>query len=380
LKRVQDFPLRGFVVSLRLLTSSPVSAEQEKTVRIINVVVAVGICSLCLGSISTRAQERAILKVLGQPITAGKLQRDREQPFFETLATKFGLPFQVEYVPLDSLQFSDVDPLAALRSDTAQIASLRISQTGQQEPALLGLDLVGMNLDGKLARQVTDAYVPVVDRRLQEKFGVKLLGTWPFGPEVLFCNKPIGGLGDIKGFRVRVYNLETANLIELAGGTAVQLGFGATYRALSAGDVDCAIGSPTGAVASGWPAVTTHVLPIAFQLGINAYGISLSAWTKMPTDQQVKLTSALRSLTEDMWSYSEALTEDSIGCSVGTVPCGSGGKFRMVKIPVTAADVTLLREALRKISFPHWAEACDAVDPNCSGRWKKAVGPLVGLK
>jgi TRAP-type C4-dicarboxylate transport system substrate-binding protein len=343
-------------------------------------VIAIVSFALGLATIPTSAQEFTVLKVLGQPLAAGKIQKNREQPFFETLAAKSGLPFSVEYIPLGSAGFSEVDPLTALRSGQVQIASLRISHAGRQEPTLLGLDLVGLNTDYKSARQVIDAYAPVLDRRLQEKLGVKVLGPWPFGPEVLFCKRPITSLADIKNLKVRVYDLDTVKLVESAGGTAVQLGFGATYQGLSTGAVDCAMGNPTAAVASGWPEITTHVLPIAFQLGINAYGISLSAWSKMPPEQQAKLTSALRSLTDDIWSYSERLSEDAIGCSVGTVPCEAGKKLALTNVTVTDSDVTLVRGALHKLSFPLWAQVCDAVDPGCSERWKKVVGPLVGLR
>jgi hypothetical protein len=33
---------------------------------------------------------------------------------------------------------------------------------------------------------VANAYFDAVDQRLQQQFGVKLLGIWPFGPQILW--------------------------------------------------------------------------------------------------------------------------------------------------------------------------------------------------
>ena len=50
------------------------------------------------------------------------------------------------------------------------------------------LDLVGLNTDYQNGRQTMQEFGPTADRELQNKFNTKLLGYWPFGPQVLFCN------------------------------------------------------------------------------------------------------------------------------------------------------------------------------------------------
>jgi TRAP-type C4-dicarboxylate transport system substrate-binding protein len=338
-----------------------------------------GILALGLWTTVASAQD-GVLRVLGQPVAAGPIQQIKEQPFFERLTATAGQTLRFEYIPLGSPGFADTGPLAALRSGAVQIAALRISQAGRAEPSMLGLDLVGLNTDYKTARQMSDAYTPTLDQRLQERIGVKLIGPWPFGPEVLFCNRAMTKLSDIKGRKVRVADPDTAKLVELAEGTAVQLSFSATLQALSTGAVDCAIGSPTAAVAAGWPRVTTHVLPIAFQMGINGYGVALSTWNRLPPAQQAALAAALQRLSDDIWTYSEDLTERAIACSIGSGPCESGGTFGLTKVPVTGPDQALARRALREASFPRWAQTCDAQEPGCSARWKQAVGGLVGIR
>ena len=165
--------------------------------------IALSAVALVLAATSASAEDRIKLKVIGQPLATGLIQKNKEQPFFETLAQKTGLPIDVEYKPLDTTGIKDVDELRVMKSGLFEIASLRMSQVSRDEPTILGLDLVGLNPDYATGRKVTKAYFDAVDKRLQQQINVKLLGIWPFGPQVLFCKKPITKLADVKGLKVR---------------------------------------------------------------------------------------------------------------------------------------------------------------------------------
>lgn len=329
-------------------------------------------------TVASYAEERLTLEVLGQPRSAGDIQKYKEEPFFHDLSEKTGLPFAMEYSPQDLSSVSDVQTLAALRSGRVQIASLRISQVGKMQPMFLGLDLVGLNTDYPTGRRVIDAYGPVLDKWLQDSLAVKLLGAWPFGPQILYCVKPIRRLADIKGLKVRVYgDPDLVKLIRSIGGLPVQLDTREVGQGLSSGAVDCAIASPTTASDAHWPKVKTYVLPVAFQLGVNGYAMSLSAWNRLTPLQQTRLATAFESLVDEIWTYSEQLSRDAILCNTGKASCGTQKTLDLTEIPASDADVALVRTALRRFSLPRWAEVCDGVDPGCSTRWKKAVGPLV---
>jgi TRAP-type C4-dicarboxylate transport system substrate-binding protein len=326
------------------------------------------------------AQERLKLKVIGQPLATGLIQKNKEQPFFETLAQRTGLPIEVEYKPIDTLGIKDTEQLRIMKAGLFEMASLRMSQNSRDEPTILGLDLVGLNPDYKTGRETAKAFFGTLDQRLQKQFNVKLLGIWPFGPQVLFCKKPIAKLGDVKGLKVRVYDQNLAKFIESLGGTPVPIAFAETHQSLSLGVVDCAITGPSSANSAGWPEVSTHYLPIGFQIALNGYGITLAAWNKLKPDQQKKLQAAFDGLLAEIWTYSEELFLDASNCNVGKDPCTTGKKFNLVNVPVTKADLDIVRRAVRDISFPVWAEICDRSNPGCSATWKKTVGPVVGMK
>jgi len=324
--------------------------------------------------------DNAKLRVAGNLVATGLIQQTKEQPFFENFAKNTGLPIDADYKPMDVLGVKDADGLRVLKSGLFDVVTLRLAQVSRDEPFFLGPDIVGLSTDYDVARKVVDAYRAPFDKRLQERHGGKLLGIYPFGPQVVFCKVPIGGLADLKGRKVRVYDQSLAKFIEKLGGIPVTIPFGETQQALERGVTDCAITGPSSANSAGWPEVTTHFMPIGFQIALNAYAINLSKWNAMTPEQQAKLTEAFRKFETDVWAYSKELFDDAARCNVGKEPCKTVKKFTMKDVPVKAADQQLIRDALTTVSFPTWSELCDKSYDKCSTIWKQVVGPVVDLK
>lgn len=326
------------------------------------------------------AQDRVTYKVIGQPAATGLIQKNKEKPFFEDFAKRTGLPMDADYKSIDSLGIKDTEQLRVMKAGLFDIVSLRVSQNSRDEPTLLGMDLVGAAPDYETARKVYDAYFDTLDQRLQKQFQIKLLGVWPFGPQILFCKKPLTKLADLKGMKVRVYDQNLAKFIESVGGTPVPLSFSEVHQALSLGVVDCAISGPSSANSSNWPEVSTHQYPLGFQMALNAYAMTMNAWNKLTPDQKVKMQAAFKILTDDIWVYSKELTQDALNCNSGKQPCTTGKSFNMVNVPVTPADIATVRKAVAAISLPTWAEICDRSNPGCSDAWKKTVGKAIGMQ
>jgi TRAP-type C4-dicarboxylate transport system substrate-binding protein len=328
----------------------------------------------------TASAETVQLKVLGQPLSTGLIQQNKEQPFFENLAANTGLDVEVDYKPVDVTGIKDLEELRVLKSGLFDIVSLRMSQVSRDEPTILGLDLVGLNPDYETGRRTQEAFYDILDARLQEKFNTKLLGIWPFGPQVLFCKPEIGKLADIAGKKVRVYDQNLAQFVSSVGGTPVPIGFAEVHQSLARGVVDCAITGPSSANSAGWMEVTDYTLPIAFQIALNGYAINLDTWNKFSAEDQAKLQAAFDALVEDIWQYSEHLFDDAVRCNVGEDPCETVKKYDLVNVPITDEDLAIVQNAVREVSFPTWAEVCDASNPGCSEAWAKAVGPIVGFE
>lgn len=341
--------------------------------------ISTAIAGLMLASVPANA-DTIKLKVLGQPLSTGLIQKNQEQPFFESFAKKSGLPIEVDYKALDVTGIKDTEELRVLKSGLFDIVSLRMSQVSRDAPSILGLDLVGLNPTYKAGRKTMRAFSKTVDEELQKKFNTKLLGVWPFGPQVLFCKNEIKKLADIKGMKVRVYDQNLAKFVSSVGGTPVPIGFGEVHQSLARGVVDCAITGPSSANSAGWPEVSNYTLPLAFQIALNGYGINLDTWKKFTPEQQTTITVMFDNLIEDIWAYSEELFEDAVRCNVGEEPCTTVKKYSLKGVPVTASDIKIVQDAVRDISFPTWAEICDKSNPGCSDKWKSTVGVTVGMK
>ncbi len=336
--------------------------------------------ALAAGSGSALAQEKMTFKVVGQPAATGMVQKNKEKPFFDEFAKRTGLNIDADYKSIDQLGIKDTEQLRVMKAGLFDIVSLRVSQNSRDEPTLLGLDLVGAAPNYESARKVYDAYLGTLDERLQKQFQVKLLSAWPFGPQILFCKKPITQLGDLKGMKVRVYDQNLAKFIESVGGTPVPLGFVEVHQSLSLGVVDCAITGPSSANSSNWPEVTTHQYPLGFQMAFNGYAITLKAWGRLKPDEQAKLQAAFTTLADDIWAYSKELTQDALNCNAGKDPCTTGKKFKLVDVPVKPSDIEVVRKAVAAISLPVWAEICDKSNPGCSAAWKQTAGKALNIQ
>lgn len=317
------------------------------------------------------------LRVVGQQSMTGPIQQNLEQPFFESLHQKTGLPIKVHYRTVDTLGFKDNYQLAMLKNGMFDMVSLRFLQNGQEEPSIIGIDLPGLNPDYKTALMISKAYGPVIDESLQKRFGAKLLGLWTFGPQVIFCNKPISRLSDLKGLKVRVGSSSYDTLIKSQGGIPVVIPFDQVLDALASNMADCAITSQTSAYSAKWPAYLTHIYPIATQMGVNGIAIRLDAWNKFSDSQQKRLQSAVNAYVEEVWIYSEQLNTQASDCLEGRDACDLGVKYRLTKASVTDGDKLFMRNFALEQSFPAWAASCDKLDPNCSMRWKTVVEPIL---
>lgn len=317
------------------------------------------------------------VKVVGQPSMTGPIQSELERPFFESLPQKTGLPIRVDYRTVDSLGFKDNYQLAMMKDGFFDIVSLRFLQNGQEEPTIVGIDLPGLNPDFQTARRVSAAYSGVINESLQTRFGAKLLGIWTFGPQVIFCSKPIKRLSDLKGLKVRVGGASLAPLIKSQGGIPVVIPFDQVAESLALGVADCAVTSKISAYSAGWFQYLSHAYPIATQMGLNGIAIRREVWNQLKPSQQETLMNAVEGYIEEVWRYSEKLRSQASACMQGVSPCELGATYQMIVTPVTPDDLRFMREFALNQSFPEWAFECNKVLPSCGAQWSSIVKPVI---
>ena len=315
------------------------------------------------------------IQVVGQQHESGSIHM-AEQQFFEGLATATDLPIEVNYTPVDTLGFKDSHQLIMLREGALDLVSLRFYQNAWMEPTLLGVDLLGGSVDIKTSYAIMKAYTPALDRRLQERFNVKLLGMWPFGPQVFFCRTEVQSLQDLDGLRVRVSNAAYSTLIQYFGGLPVVMLFEDVQTSLRSGLIDCAISSAASANAAGWPEYSTHFFALRTQMAINGYVINLNLWNQLSNSQQDKLEQAFNAYVEAIWASVEQLHVQLSACNTGQ-PCNAGVSYNLINVEPSKQDYQLLRQAFNQVIFPKWANDCDALYSDCSDEWRTLIGPII---
>ena len=121
--------------------------------------------------------------------------------------------------------------------------------------------------------------VPTANKEL-ERLGIKILATYPFSGQMLFCRSPLTSLADLKGLKVRTAGPSSADLMKAIGAQPVSVPFGGVYRALEKGSIDCAITGSGSGNGVKWPEVSTHLYTQPLNWATAAYYVNLAWWNK----------------------------------------------------------------------------------------------------
>ena len=213
-------------------------------------------------------------------------------------------------------------------------------------------------------------------REVGAVLGVKLLGLWSFGPQVMVCRAPLTGLRDIRGRTVRVASPGLAQLMEAIGAVPAVMPFEDTEAALASGIVDCAVTSAASASFAGWTRHTRAFYPLTFQFGFNGYAISMRRWASLSADEQARLEKAFQRFNARLWNYSQTLQRQSEACIVGG-PCRNLKSQQLTRVEPRAEDVRLLQDLSRRIVLPSWSARCERRHPGCRQEWERKVAPVL---
>jgi TRAP-type C4-dicarboxylate transport system substrate-binding protein len=269
--------------------------------------------------------------------------------------------------------------LRLVRSGQVDIAAAPLTTVSGDVPMLDGVDLAGMNTDIRQARRVADAMVPVANREL-ERLGIKLVATYPFSGQMLFCRKPISSLADIKGLKVRTNGPSAADLVKALGGQPVSLAFGEVYTALERGTVDCGITGSGSGNGVKWPEVSTHLYTLALSWSTAGYYVNLAWWNKLEPAIRAQFEKTFAEIQEAQWALGVEATNDGIACNVGRA---DGCKLHtlvkkpMVEVKPQGNMVAVLQKELAEDVLPGWIKRCG---DRCATVYNDVIAPITGIK
>jgi TRAP-type C4-dicarboxylate transport system substrate-binding protein len=288
------------------------------------------------------------------------------------------IEFNLKSYPEMNVQGPEV--IRLVRSGQVDIGGAPLTTVSGDVPLLDGFDLPGLHNSMESVRKAGQAMMGAANRDL-EKLGVKVIATSPFPAQVFFCKRPIAGIADLKGRKIRVAGPSQGDFLNALGAQPVAIAFGEVYTALERGTVDCAVtGTGTGN-AQKWFEVANHLYTLVASWGISGYMVNLAWWNKLDPQVRTFLENYFARLEDAQWKLGADLTQDGIECNVGNA---AGCKIftlltdkKMTLLKPTDADNARARQVLADVVLPNWVKRCG---PRCGDTFNETVGPLTGVR
>jgi TRAP-type C4-dicarboxylate transport system substrate-binding protein len=334
---------------------------------------ALTLTALALG---TAAHAQDSLSVVGS-WSGLALHKNYEAPFWtETVPELTGM--DVALTTHDQMGISGGDVFRMMSQGVFDVGMTAADYAVSDSAALEGLDVPLVAKDADAAKAAMDAARPMMDDIFKDVFKAHVIGTAPYPAQIVFCNKPITGLADLKGLKVRASGRMTANVLEELGSEAVTMAFGEVTGALQRGVVDCAVTGAGSGYSAGWWEVSTHLLPLALG-GWDPVvaAIRLERWEAMDAKTQDAISTAFVEQVETpTWAEAQANMTSEIGCLTGEGECSLGESRDMTLVAVTDADEALVKDILVTKVLPAWSERAGG---DWGQRWNDTVGTVSGL-
>ena len=330
---------------------------------------------LCCSAVSD--DQPVKLKIVGGLASVSQYER-LEKPFWERDITALSNGrIAAEIHPYDRSGLPGPEMLQLMRLGVVPFGTALLALAAGDEPELNVVDLPALNPDIQALRRTVGAYRPRIQQILRTRFGVELLAIYSYPAQVIFCAKPLTGLSDLVGRRVRTSSVGQSEMMTALGAVPVITPFAEVVTAIRAGVVDCAITGTLSGHEIGLSDVTSYIYPLAISWGLSFFGANVAAWEAIPSDLQVTLRQAIGRLEQDIWTAAERETVEGLACDTGGDACPDGhrpGHMRLV--PVTAEDEARRRQLLVQSVLPGWIQRCGT---DCVTLWNQNLASVVGI-
>jgi len=300
-----------------------------------------------------------------------------EKPFFtEELPKLSGGKLKGNIKALNELNLKGTELLRLLKQGVFDMAFALPIYVEDGGAIIEALDIAGVARDYKMAKDISELWLPEMQKVMKEKHNALILGTHTWPEQDFYCKPEVKSIEDLKGKKIRVQGTSQSDLATALGATGVTIPFAEVVPALEKGVVDCGITGTMPAYKAKWPEVTTSLyrLPVGFTAGFLV--VNLTAWNKLSPDTRAFIQKAAKDLEEKSWKVVQAETEDGVFCTTGTGKCPAGppGKLKL-NIP-SEADFKARDKALNEYVLKKWAARCGA---ECATKWNEMIGKKYGL-
>jgi TRAP-type C4-dicarboxylate transport system substrate-binding protein len=188
----------------------------------------------------------------------------------------------------------------AVATGQAQMGEVLISIHENEDP-VFGIDtLPFLTSDFASAKKLWAASKGHIAKKLDSQ-GILLLYGAPWPSQGLYAKKDIAKVDDLKGLKMRVYNVGTTRIAELAGAQPITVQAAELPQALATGTVNSFMTSgATGYDSKVWETMT-HWYDLKGWQPKNVTFVNKAAFTALPKDQQEALLKAAAAAEDRVW-------------------------------------------------------------------------------
>lgn len=338
--------------------------------------VAAGGIALAAAGASAQDLPRNQFKVVGTWGNLSNFQK-HEGPFWnQTITDKSGGAITAQASPLTELGLKGFEVMRLLKLGVFDFAHGVIGYVASEDAVFEGVDLSVIAQDIDTAREITKVYRPVLEEAFAKTYNAKLMLMYPFPSQMLWCNTPVNGIGDLKGKKIRVYSTTLGDFVEGVGGTSVTVPFAEVVPALQKGVVDCGITGTMPAYRAKWHEVATHALALRVGWGISFGAMSMKTWNRLDDKTKALLTEETVALEDRMWTETGREDEMGVICNTNTGDCTEGKPGNMKLVTPTDADKAARKAVMNDFILKRWAARCGEA---CVAQWNGTVGKLLGV-
>lgn len=326
--------------------------------------------------------------VLAVPTSAQDIEEER----FNVLGTWSNLnnfnayekPFWTEILPGDSngklsgnivsmteMGLKGFETIRLLKQGIFDFVHLTMGYAVGDEPAMEGLDLAAVSPDIRTARAVVNAYLPVLNERLQKTHNLKVLSAYPFESQAIYCKHPISSIDDLKGLKIRSYSAALSDFVTGVGASNVTVAFSETLPALEKGVVDCALTSTMAGYQAKWYEVATHFYPISAGWGIVTLTVNMDTWSRLNDTTRMKMEEEIKKFDEQVWTAAAKVDAQGVLCNTGSSKCEYGNPGNMTLVQPSDADRMRVNEVVSAYVLKGFASRCD---DDCIKMWNDTAG------
>ena len=317
------------------------------------------------------------LRIVGGLADIHQYTRNEEPFWTQELSRLSGGKFTAEIVPFDRAGVPGSEMLRLIQLGVVPFGTTLLSSISTQSPEYSAPDLAGLNPDMASLKSSVAAFRPYLEKQLRDRLGIEVLAVYVYPAQVVFCKRPLTGLADLAGRRVRVSAATQADFVGALGGIPVVTGFAEIMAHMKSGDIECAITGTMSGNTLGLYEVSTHVHTLPVTWGLSIFGANQTAWNALPPDLKALLRRELPKLEAAIWVESERETTEGLACNTGASSCVDGHKGKMAVVPISEKDERRRQQIFATTVLTRWLQRCG---PRCTDVWNQTIGPARGIR